>query len=80
MTTAAEAHPPGDLPIISHDELLRRLADPTLRIVNVLGREAYAEQHIPGSLNLPVADLLARAGRVLPDRAAEIAVYCASPT
>lgn len=61
---------------ISRDEILRRLRDPTLVILNVLPRKAYDEGHIPGSLSLPVPEVRRRASEVLPDRSREIAVYC----
>ena len=72
------AAPP--VPQISREELIARLRDRTLTIVNVLAREAWRAQRIPGSLSLPVADIGAQAATVLPDRDADIAVYCASPT
>jgi rhodanese-related sulfurtransferase len=60
--------------------MVARLNDPSLTIVNVLAREAWKAQHIPGSLSLPVAEIPAQAASVLPDKNADIAVYCASPT
>lgn len=68
------------VPQISREELLSRLDDPSLTIVNVLAREAWEEERVPRSLSLPLAEIPARAAAVLPDRAADIAVYCASPT
>ena len=68
------------VPQIDRDELLRRLHDPTLTIVNVLARAAWEEQRIPRSISLPVAEIPERAAAVLPDKEADIAVYCASPT
>lgn len=68
------------VPQISRNELVARLRDPSLAIVNVLPREAWAAQRIPGSISLPLAEIPARAATVLPDRGADIAVYCASPT
>ena len=68
------------VPEISRGELIARLHDPSLTIVNVLAREAWRSQRIPGSLSLPVADIPSRAAEVLPDKYADIAVYCASPT
>jgi rhodanese-related sulfurtransferase len=68
------------VPQISQEELVARLHDPSLTIVNVLAREAWRSQRIAGSISLPVAEIEARAGAVLPDREADIAVYCASPT
>ena len=63
---------------ISRGEVAERLRDRYLAIVNVLPRTAWVAERIPGSLSLPVAEIEARAAIVLPDRDAEIAVYCAS--
>lgn len=68
------------VPQISRDELVTRLDDPALTIVNVLPREAFVGQRIRGSISLPLAEIPSRAAVVLPDRDADIAVYCASPT
>ena len=65
---------------ISREEVARRLADPSLVVVDVRASDLYAEGHIPGAINLPLADLEAGAARLLPDRERQIAVYCASPT
>lgn len=65
---------------ISREEILRRLHDPTLALVNVLPRAAFVEQRIPGSRSLPVADIPAQAREVLPDLNQEIAVYCGNWT
>jgi rhodanese-related sulfurtransferase len=46
----------------------------------VLPGEAYNAEHLPRALNLPLAELAARAQAVLSSRAGEIAVYCASFT
>jgi len=68
------------VPQISREELVSRLYDPALTIVNVLARAAWEEARIPRSLSLPVAEIRERAAAVLPDRDADIAIYCASPT
>ena len=68
------------VPQISREELVARLHDPSLTIVNVLARQAWRAQRIPGSLSLPETEIAEQAARVLPDRNADIAVYCASPT
>ncbi|MFN2382977.1 MAG: rhodanese-like domain-containing protein [Gemmatimonadota bacterium] len=52
----------------------------TFYLVETLGEEAYAPAHLPGAVNLPPDQIRDRAAYVLPDRAAEIVVYCASPT
>jgi rhodanese-related sulfurtransferase len=68
------------VPQIELGELVARQRDATLTIVNVLAHEAWKAQRIPRSLSLPVAEIPTRAALVLPDRDADIAVYCASPT
>jgi rhodanese-related sulfurtransferase len=81
MTPEAAAIPvPPPLAEISRAELLRRLDDPSLTIVDVLPPASYETHHIPGAINLPVAEIDTQAGTVLPDRAADIAVYCAKFT
>jgi rhodanese-related sulfurtransferase len=71
---------PHSVPQISREELVARLYDPSLTIVNVLAHEAWRTQRIRGSISLPVADIPARSAVVLPDLEADIVVYCASPT
>ena len=68
------------VPQISREELVSRLYDPALTIVNVLPRAAWEEARIPRSLSLPLAELPRRAATVLPEKRADVAVYCASPT
>lgn len=65
---------------IERSEIVARRGDPAFVLVDVLPRASYEEGHLPGALNLPVAEIETRAGEVLPDRAADIAVYCASDT
>jgi rhodanese-related sulfurtransferase len=61
---------------ISRDELRRRLHDSSLTIVDVLPEVSYVEAHLPGAFNLPLEDIASRAHELLPDLAADIAVYC----
>jgi rhodanese-related sulfurtransferase len=65
---------------ISWQELYRRLGDSSLQIVDVLLAEAYVSGHIPGAISLPLDEVNSRAREVIPDRDAEIAIYCASST
>jgi rhodanese-related sulfurtransferase len=64
---------------ITLDEVRSRLAA-GVTILDVLPREAYASAHIPGAINIPLAELEARAAQDLPDRDSEIVVYCGGPT
>ena len=65
---------------ISRDELIARLQDHALAIVDVMPRETFADGHIPGAINLPVADVETTASKLLANLAQEIAIYCAGPT
>ncbi len=65
---------------ISREELLNRLQDRALAIVNVTPKESFVEGHIPGSINLPVADIESKARQLICNPSQEIAVYCAGPT
>jgi rhodanese-related sulfurtransferase len=77
---AASILTPSPLSEITRDELLRRLNDPSLTIVDALPQASYETSHIPRSINVPVSEIEERAPVLLPDRAAEIAVYCAKFT
>jgi rhodanese-related sulfurtransferase len=70
----------SDLPTISREELLTRLRDPSLTIVDVLAEASFVQRHIAGALSLPLELVGSRAREVLPDRSAEIVVYCARTT
>ena len=65
---------------ISREEVRSRLKDPRLLLLNVLPRAAFEEARIPGSVNLPVAEIPSKARAILPDPLREIAVYCGGPT
>jgi rhodanese-related sulfurtransferase len=65
---------------LSPYELRQKLGNRSLTLVDVLPQESYAQGHIPRAINLPLAELDSRATEVLPDRDAEIVVYCASDT
>ncbi len=64
---------------ITLEELRRRIdANPDLVLVEALPEEHYREAHLPGAINIPHDEVDARAPELLPDRGAEIVVYCAS--
>jgi thiosulfate/3-mercaptopyruvate sulfurtransferase len=44
------ARRPEAPPLLSHDELQKRLSDPRLRLLDVRSREKYEKGHIPGAL------------------------------
>ena len=62
---------------IDRDEV-RRLMEHGAQIVDVLPAPEYAEDHLPGAVNLPLRKIEAEALRVLdPNR--PVVVYCADP-
>jgi len=65
--------------LITRDELEAAMAEGTVTVVDALGGEYYAKQHLPGAVALVLADVDARAAAVLPDRAAPIVTYCSNP-
>jgi rhodanese-related sulfurtransferase len=66
---------------ISRDELSKKIErGDQFSLVETLSETAYHHAHLPGALNLPPDKLTALAPTLLPDKNAEIVVYCASPT
>jgi rhodanese-related sulfurtransferase len=69
------------IPLISRDELKARLdRGDDLTLVEALPPPAYRDGHIAGAINLPSTQVRELAPKRLPDKAAEIVVYCAGPT
>lgn len=66
---------------ISREALLARLEgkDPIV-LVETLAARSYDHGHLPGAVNLPPDDVRRLASTLLPDREAEIVLYCASYT
>jgi len=65
---------------VTRDELVAALRTRRVTLVDVLSPESFAARHIPGAINVPVADLAHRAREVLHDRHAPIVAYCGGPT
>jgi rhodanese-related sulfurtransferase len=72
--------PVEDVSTITRDELIGALRAGRIVLVDVLSPESFAARHIPGAINLPVAEIARRASAVLPDRTAPIVTYCGGPT
>ena len=47
-------------------------------LVDVLGEPYYRHSHLPGAISLPL-EVIDRAPEALPDKDADIVVYCTSP-
>jgi rhodanese-related sulfurtransferase len=64
---------------ISRQELQNKLKVPNQPIVvEVLGSKQYREFHLPSAINVPLGDdFEQRLARAVPDKSAEVVVYCA---
>jgi rhodanese-related sulfurtransferase len=49
-------------------------------LVETLPATAYHHAHLPGAINMPPESVKEFASTLLPDKTADIIVYCASPT
>ncbi len=67
--------------MISRDELKKKIdrGDKFL-LVETLPAATYHHAHLPGAINMPPDQVTQLASKLLPDKNAEIVVYCASPT
>ena len=65
--------------VISRDELQALIGADTVTLIDALGGDYYAQQHLPGAVPLVEADVDRLAAVVLPDKAAAIVTYCSNP-
>ena len=64
---------------ISRDEIRARMESGTsMTLVEALPETYYRSGHLPGAINIPLAEIEATATELLPDRDALVVVYCAS--
>ncbi len=66
-----------DLEPISRQELLVRVRDGLVAVLDVRPAEEYASGHVPGAVNVPLADLERRLAEMDIDR--EVVAYCRGP-
>ncbi len=66
--------------LISRDDLRNGIEDGTLTVVDALPSDYWAQQHLPGALNLVESDVEARAADLLPDPNAPVVTYCTNPS
>jgi rhodanese-related sulfurtransferase len=66
---------------VSREELKGKMdRGENFTLVETLQEVAYKHEHLPGALNLPPDRVRELAPNLLPDKSAEIIVYCSSPT
>jgi len=69
------------LDAISRDDLKGKMdRGEAFTLVETLPSVAYHHAHLPGAINLPPDRVRELAPQLLPDKSAEIVVYCANPT
>jgi rhodanese-related sulfurtransferase len=69
------------IPLISREELQAKLdRGDDFVLVEALPPPNYRDGHLPGAINLPPIQVAELAPKRLPNRTADIVVYCASPT
>lgn len=65
---------------LSRDEVKQKLDSGKVSVVEALPEQYYKEAHLPGALLLPLDDVDALAPGLLPDKDAEVIVYCTDTT
>ena len=65
---------------ITRDELKAKMnRGEDFVLVDTMPERYYRHSHLPGAINLPADEVGERAPELLPDRDAEIVVYCIDP-
>lgn len=65
--------------LISRADLAAAIDAGEVTVVDALGGEYWARQHLPGAVPLVVADVPTRAAELLPNRTEAIVTYCSNP-
>ncbi|MFC3578027.1 rhodanese-like domain-containing protein [Streptomyces yaanensis] len=64
--------------LITRDEVQKKIDNGGVTLVEALPASYYEEAHLPGAVNLPHDQVDGLAPELLPDKQAEIIVYCAN--
>ena len=75
-----ETDTPDKVTTVDYEVFRERRRDPSIVVVDVLPATSFAHSHIPGAINLPLADTRDLAHKMLPDKSQEIIVYCSGVT
>lgn len=65
--------------LITRQELHAAIEAGSVVVVDALGGDYYAKQHLPGAIALTEAEVDEKAADLLPDRTAAIVTYCSNP-
>ena len=65
---------------ISREDLKAKLdQEDDFVLVETLSEEQYQHAHLPGAVNIPPDRVRELAGELIPDKDADVVVYCGSP-
>jgi rhodanese-related sulfurtransferase len=64
--------------LITRSDLKDAIDSGTITVLDALGGEYYAQQHLPGAIPLTPGEVDAQAATLLPDRDAAIVTYCSN--
>ncbi|MEG0861272.1 MAG: metalloregulator ArsR/SmtB family transcription factor [Pseudomonas sp.] len=70
-------HTPEQLEAISREELLQRLREHSVTLLDVRPAAEFNQGHLPGAINIPFAELQQRLGELSPSQ--EVIAYCRGP-
>lgn len=65
--------------LITREELRTAIEAGRVIVVDALGGEYYAKQHLPGAVPLVEAEVAEKAASLLPERTAAVVTYCSNP-
>lgn len=65
--------------LISRTDLKAAIDAGDVVVVDALGGDYYAQQHLPGAISIVPSEARERAADLLPDRDAAIVTYCSNP-
>ncbi|GAA3119740.1 rhodanese-like domain-containing protein [Streptosporangium carneum] len=65
--------------LITRDELRTAIEAGAVVVLDALGGDYYAQQHLPGAIALVESEVAERAAELLPDKDAAIVTYCSNP-
>lgn len=77
QVTRAFLNERGAMEAVRGDELLRRVRNGEVTVIDVRPIEEYSAGHIPGALSIPLSELKARLKNLPKDR--EVVAYCRGP-
>lgn len=70
-------HQRDQLEAISRDELMARLQEQSITLLDVRPEDEFAFGHLPGAINIPFEELERRLAELSPDQ--EVVAYCRGP-